>query len=362
MPKPHLYSPSLTQQNTNVNNSKSVSEDLKNNFTKSALLNNNVNNSSSNQQQSPSGHSFYGNRYSPYGNSSKHSHLGGGSIKSQQSSGSSLLEATAACDQHQLNTAAAAAAAANLMMQNSAAPFNPFSPEAFFNSYLPSNMINAANMSQNQKNINFNLPIAAAAAASKMASSIQQTLNQYPLANSLLNNSAFKNVAASLSNLGVNSFLNSSSCSAVNVSSASSGYSSNSDETFQHSTNSSSSENNGKEALQNSNLINDCDNIKQEKTTKVEQQQLNFANSNKLNSSASLAHIMNWIKSAPSTENFNEITSRILYSALKWTKTQRNFINLPLNDQFLLINESLSELFILQMAENKLSLNDGNSI
>ena len=67
---------------------------------------------------------------------------------------------------------------------------------------------------------------------------------------------------------------------------------------------------------------------------------------------------MNWIKSAPSTENFNEVTSKVLYAALKWAKTQRNFVNLPQSYQVQLINESLSELFILQMAENKLCLND----
>ena len=68
---------------------------------------------------------------------------------------------------------------------------------------------------------------------------------------------------------------------------------------------------------------------------------------------------MNWIKSEPNAENFNELTSRILYSALKWTRTQRNFVNLPLNDQVLLLNDCLNELFILQVAENKSALSEG---
>jgi hypothetical protein len=77
-----------------------------------------------------------------------------------------------------------------------------------------------------------------------------------------------------------------------------------------------------------------------------------------VNSSASLAHIMNWIKNEPSTEHLVDLTSRILLSAIKWTKTQRNFLNLPLADQVLLINENISELYILQMAENKSAYNE----
>ena len=67
---------------------------------------------------------------------------------------------------------------------------------------------------------------------------------------------------------------------------------------------------------------------------------------------------MNWIKSEPNP-NVNELTSRILYSALKWTKTQKNFMDLPLNDQIILLNDCVNELFILQTAENKSSLTEG---
>jgi hypothetical protein len=86
----------------------------------------------------------------------------------------------------------------------------------------------------------------------------------------------------------------------------------------------------------------------------------NNNNTQKINSNASLAHIMNWIKNEPSTEHLVDLTSRILLSSIKWTKTQRNFLNLPLSDQVLLINENISELFILQMAENKSAFNESN--
>ena len=68
---------------------------------------------------------------------------------------------------------------------------------------------------------------------------------------------------------------------------------------------------------------------------------------------------MNWIKSAPPAESFNEITSRALISAIKWTKGQRTFISLPFNDQMQLIAENIAELFVLQMAETKSSFNEG---
>ena len=86
-----------------------------------------------------------------------------------------------------------------------------------------------------------------------------------------------------------------------------------------------------------------------------------MADSAKLNSSASLAHIMNWIRSTPSEENLVEVTSRILYSAIKWTKTQRNFLSLPLADQKGLIYENISELYILQMAETKSASNESRN-
>ncbi len=165
---------------------------------------------------------------------------------------------------------------------------------------------------------NFNFPI---------LNQMNQQLN-----NSKLNNSAFKNVNS------FGSFNSAKNRSIINSSSASSGYSTSDDNNDSIKT-----ENDSKESVDYTN-----DN-KFETIT---------SNNNKLNSSASLAHIMNWIKSEPSAENFNELTTRILFAALKWTKTQRNFLNLPINDQILLINDCLGELFVLQMAENKSSLNE----
>ena len=74
---------------------------------------------------------------------------------------------------------------------------------------------------------------------------------------------------------------------------------------------------------------------------------------NVLNSNASLAHIMDWIKTSTTAEQFNEIFSRVLSSTLKWVKTQRTFQNLPLDDQISLLQENLNDLFVLQMAETK---------
>lgn len=175
--------------------------------------------------------------------------------------------------------------------------------------------------------------------AAKIA--LQNSLNQYPLASSLLAaNSAFKNAFAN-SRTTVPSFLNSPV--SANISSASSGYST-SDETYsvEH-TKETNTQNTSNESIK-------TESSSTEDSDKPERSQLK--------SNLSLAHIMNWIKSTPSTENLNEVTSKVLYSALKWTKTQKNFVSLPSSDQAILVNESLSELFVLQMAENKVSLSD----
>jgi hypothetical protein len=168
---------------------------------------------------------------------------------------------------------------------------------------------------------NFNFPI---------LNQMNQQLNN---CNSKLNNSAFKNVNS------FGSFNSAKNRSIINSSSASSGYSTSDDNNDSIKT-----ENDSKESVD---LTND---------NKFET--ITSNNRNKFNSSASLAHIMNWIKSEPSAENFNELTTRILFAALKWTKTQRNFLNLPINDQILLVNDCLGELFVIQMAENKSSLNE----
>ena len=67
---------------------------------------------------------------------------------------------------------------------------------------------------------------------------------------------------------------------------------------------------------------------------------------------------MNWVKSEPSADNVNQVGTKVLNAALKWTKTQKNFSSLPNEDQSLLIGQSINELFILQMAENNFSLNE----
>ena len=189
---------------------------------------------------------------------------------------------------------------------------------------------------------------AAAAAASYPFGSLTSPIvcnNNFQLMNQLNNskmalNSAFKNVNSTFGSFNFkNTSINSVNYSLANSSSASSGYSTSDDN--------------------NDSIKTEHDSKESEMSSEKNFETL--AGNCKLNSSsnnASLAHIMNWIKSEPSSENFNELTNRILYSALKWTKTQRNFVNLPLNDQVLLLNDALSELFILQMAENKSTLSE----
>lgn len=82
------------------------------------------------------------------------------------------------------------------------------------------------------------------------------------------------------------------------------------------------------------------------------------AEKSKVHSSASLAHIMNWVKSEPTTEHLIDSTSKILLSALRWAKTLRSFVTLPAHDQTQLLAENLNELFILQMAETKSFMNE----
>lgn len=156
---------------------------------------------------------------------------------------------------------------------------------------------------------------------------LQNTLNQYPLASTLLANNAFKSAFA---NRGMTSFM--SSPVSANISSASSGYST-SDETYSHTESSIKTE-----------ASDDSDAKRADDITGPSGSKL------------SLAHIMNWVKSEPSADNVNGVATKVLNAALKWTKTQKNFSSLPHCDQNVLISQSIQELFILQMAENNFSL------
>lgn len=118
-------------------------------------------------------------------------------------------------------------------------------------------------------------------------------------------------------------------------------------------------------ASENTSGYNTCDEAKNESISvdddtnpDMEQKEDDIVEKNKLHSSASLAHIMNWVKSTPTTENLIESTSKILLSALRWAKTLRSFITLPSQDQMQLLSENLNELFILQMAETKSFFNE----
>lgn len=75
-------------------------------------------------------------------------------------------------------------------------------------------------------------------------------------------------------------------------------------------------------------------------------------------SRASLANIMDWIKSRPTDNWLDDVASKVLFAALRWAKTQTKFLSLPQSDQNALIVENLSELFILKMAETKSFMNE----
>nr|ASL70602.1 nuclear receptor [Brachionus koreanus] len=122
-------------------------------------------------------------------------------------------------------------------------------------------------------------------------------------------------------------------------------------------------------ASDNTSGYNTCDEARNESISvdddvnaDMEQKDDDLVEKSKLHSSASLAHIMNWVKSTPTTENLIESTSKILLSALRWAKTLRSFASLPNHDQIQLLGENLNELFILQMAETKSFINELDSL
>jgi len=58
----------------------------------------------------------------------------------------------------------------------------------------------------------------------------------------------------------------------------------------------------------------------------------------------------------PKSENAYEIATRILFSTIKWARSQRSFFSLPVADQAALLEESWSDLFLLNAAEAKISI------
>lgn len=117
-------------------------------------------------------------------------------------------------------------------------------------------------------------------------------------------------------------------------------------------------------ASDNTSGYNTCDEVRNESVDSESEskEEEETAEKYKLHSSASLAHIMNWVKSAPTTETLIESTSRILLSTLRWAKTLRSFLSLSTQDQLQLLNANLNELFILQMAETRSFINELDSL
>jgi hypothetical protein len=58
------------------------------------------------------------------------------------------------------------------------------------------------------------------------------------------------------------------------------------------------------------------------------------------------------------TDNIYEMATRILFSSVKWTRTQRSFLTLPFSDQALLLEDAWSDLFILTAIETKFITNE----
>lgn len=113
-------------------------------------------------------------------------------------------------------------------------------------------------------------------------------------------------------------------------------------------------------ASDNTSGYNTCDEVRNESAEEEEEETTD--KQHKIHSGASLAHIMNWVKSAPTAENLIESTTKILLSTLRWAKTLRSFVSLSTQDQLHLLSENLNELFILQMAETKSFMNELDSL
>ena len=110
---------------------------------------------------------------------------------------------------------------------------------------------------------------------------------------------------------------------------------------------------------------NSSENNSKQKSSTTSNNSSSSKNNNNINSnnSASLAHIMNWIKSTPSSssESLAELSTKIFYAAMRWAKTQGNLQALPVMDQSLIVNDNLNELFLLQMAETKTISNESKN-
>ena len=71
--------------------------------------------------------------------------------------------------------------------------------------------------------------------------------------------------------------------------------------------------------------------------------------------------IWNHMMIAP-TDNIYEMATRILFTSVKWTRTQRSFLTLPFSDQALLLEDAWSDLFILTAIETKFITNESKYI
>ena len=213
-----------------------------------------------------------------------------------------------------------------VQLENSKNSADFFQWNSFNLGYLNSSGIESFNNSNNhQQQVQHDL-----------LSSILFKQNFYSGNNLLLNSNTFKNFGSIFS--PKNSLLP-SNISASNTSALSSGYN-----TFD--------ENNSQLANDQNKQAYSSDSASSDQNSNTEN---NIENKKNL---GSLAHIMNWVKSTPTTENLIDLTVRLLFSVIKWAKRNRNLNLLSESDQNILISDNLSQLFILQMAESKTTLNE----
>ncbi len=219
----------------------------------------------------------------------------------------------------------------SIQIENSKISSDSFQWNSYNLGYLNSSGIESFNNSNNQQQTQQDL-----------LSSLLLKQNFYSGNNLIVNSSTFKNFGSFLSPKNP---LFPNNISISNASTSSSGYNT-LDENNSLLTNESNKQPYSSDSIrfssENINVENNLDNNKK--------------------NLGSLAHIMSWVKSTPTTEDLIDLTVRLLFSVIKWAKRNRNLNLLSEADQNILISENLSQLFILQMAESKTTLKECKKI
>ena len=59
--------------------------------------------------------------------------------------------------------------------------------------------------------------------------------------------------------------------------------------------------------------------------------------------------------------NVYEIAAKLLFMSVKWAKSVPSFLSLPLSDQTVLLEESWAQLFLLNMSQWSVQIDEGKS-